>query len=56
MTLIHAVVVPDLPDQKIRFKDGTVMGLQAGSTACMIMCPLVSHSLLIDLSFAMDHD
>ncbi|KAF8851794.1 alpha-ketoglutarate dependent xanthine dioxygenase [Acephala macrosclerotiorum] len=33
VTLIHAVVVPKLPDQKIKFEDGREMTLQAGSTA-----------------------
>ncbi|KAE8444568.1 hypothetical protein EG329_014492 [Mollisiaceae sp. DMI_Dod_QoI] len=33
VTLIHAVVVPQLLDQKIQFQDGQEMQLQAGSTA-----------------------
>lgn len=34
VTLIHGLVVPKLPDQKIKFADGEVLNLQAGSTAC----------------------
>lgn len=34
VTLIHAVVVPKLPDQKIKFQNGQEMTVQAGSTAC----------------------
>lgn len=34
VTLIHGLVVPKLPDQKVRFDDGENMELQAGATCC----------------------
>lgn len=37
VTLIHALVVPELPDQKIKFDDGEYMSVQAGSTACKFL-------------------
>lgn len=33
-TVLHAVQVPDLPDQRIAFDDGQELGIAAGATAC----------------------
>jgi len=40
VTSLHSIEAPDLPDQKIRFPDGSEMDIAAGATACELMfCP-----------------
>ena len=33
-TVLHAVQVPDLPDQRLAFDDGQELEIAAGATAC----------------------
>lgn len=34
VTILHSIQIPKLPDQKIRFSDGTEKSIGAGATAC----------------------
>lgn len=34
VTILHAIQVPDLPDQKLKFPDGVEKVIGAGATAC----------------------
>lgn len=34
VTILHAIQVPDLPDQKLKFPDGAEKTIGAGATAC----------------------
>lgn len=34
VTVLHSIRIPALPDQKIKFPDGTDKSIGAGSTAC----------------------
>lgn len=52
VTAIHAIDVPDLPDQELQFPQGQSMPIAAGATACktklsdLIKLSLIGHSLL----------
>lgn len=40
-TVLHAVQVPDLPDQRLAFDDGKELGIAAGATACWSSIPFL---------------
>ena len=36
VTILHSIKIPNLPDQKIKFPDGSEKPVGAGATACKL--------------------